>query len=92
MCFWRVCLRCFIFWYAIITDILNQVRQVAQNTSLYGSWSVLTETGLGELDQDDWFVSTTMKVTVGTRVLPFAMERGDVLDPTADSRLWFGLD
>ena len=48
-----------------------------------------TETGLGELDQDDWFVSTTMKVTVGEKVIPFAMERGDVLDPTADSRLWF---
>ncbi len=70
---------------------LGSLSRIIRNR-IEGAWSVSVETGLGELDAADWYVSTTMRVTVANKQLAFAMERGDVSDPSSDSRLWFSKD
>jgi Mg-chelatase subunit ChlD len=67
---------------------LGSLSRIVRNR-IEGAWTVTAETGLGELEAADWYVSTTMRVTVANKQLSFAMERGDVSDPSSDSRLWF---
>jgi Mg-chelatase subunit ChlD len=67
---------------------LGSLSRIVRNR-IEGAWTVTAETGLGELEASDWYVSTTMRVTVANKQLSFAMERGDVSDPSSDSRLWF---
>lgn len=67
---------------------LGSLSRIVRNR-IEGTWLVTAETSLGELDVADWYVSTTMRVTVANKQLSFAMERGDVSDPSSDSRLWF---
>lgn len=70
---------------------LGSLSRIVRNR-IEGTWSVTTETGLGELAADSWYVSTTMRVNVANKQLSFAMERGDVSDPSSDSRLWLSRD
>ena len=70
---------------------LGSLARIVRNR-IDGAWSVTAETGLGELDADSWYISTTMRVNVASKELSFAMERGDVSDPSSDSRLWFTRD